>query len=443
LLGREAFGMKETAALRRRILGRRATLAVVGQGYAGLSMACAAADAGFHVEATDLDEARIHDLRRGVLSVPGVSEHLFRAGVASGRITFSTRLGSIRESDLVAICVPAAIRDGSPDLAYLGELCSRVGRHLRPGHLVIVESAVFPGATEGLVRPALETSRLSASTDFLLAYSPERIDPGNDEHGLLNTPRIVGGITREATGVAALFFGQFVDKVVQVSSCQAAEMAKFLETTFRHVNIGLVNEIAVYCNQQGMDVWEVVEAAATKPFGFMPFHPGSGVGGQNVLWDQASEDASESIGTSRPLRLVERARSVNSQMPEYVASRIDQALKDKGREVRGARILALGVAYKPNVGDTLESPALKVMLHLMNSGAKVSYHDPYVAEVMLNGDVMGRSQLTERAVEAADCVAILAPHKDYDLDWIARHALLVFDAHNAFGPDRRANVVRL
>jgi UDP-N-acetyl-D-glucosamine dehydrogenase len=435
--------MKETAALRRRILARRVSLAVVGQGHAGLSLACAAADAGFQIAATDLEEARIDDLRRGFLSVPGVSEHTFRAGVASGRITFSTGFGSIQESDLVAICVPAPIRDGSPNLAYLDEVCRMVGRHLRPGHLVIVETAASPGTTEGLVRPALETSTLSASHDFLLAYSPERIDPGNDEHGLLNTPRIVGGITREATGVAALFFGQFVDKVVQVSSCRAAETVKFLESTFRHVNIGLVNEIAVYCTEKGVDVWEVVEAAATKPFGFMPFHPGSGVGGHNVPWDQASGDSSESDGASRPLRLLEQAQSVNSQMPQYVASRIEHALKEKGREVRGARILALGVTYKPNVGDTLESPALKVLNHLKSSGAKVSYHDPYVSEVMLNGAVMGRSQLTERSVEAADCVAILAPHRDYDLDWIARHAWLIFDAHNAYGPDRRPNVVRL
>lgn len=425
--------MKETAALRRRILSRRATLAVVGQEHAGLSLACVAADAGFAVRAIDLDETRIGDLRRGVLSVPGVSEHTFRAGATSERITFSTDLELVQESELVAICAPVPIRDESRDLPYLKEVFRNVGRHLHAGHLVIVESTVYPGTTEDLARPALEASGLSASHDFLLAYSPKRIDPGNEEHGLQNTPRIVGGITREATGVAALFYGQFVDKVVQVSSCRAAEMATLLESAFRHVNVGLVNEMAVLCNEQGIDVWEVVEAATTKPFGFMSFHPGPGVGGHGIPGDQSLGD----------LRLVEQAHLVNSEMPEYVASRIEHALKEKGRELRGARILALGVTYKPDVGDALESPVLKVLNQLKSGGARLSYHDPYVPEVMLNGDVMARSQLTERSVEAADCVAILAPHKAYDLDWIARHAWLVFDARNAYGPDRRPNVVRL
>lgn len=435
--------MKETAALRRRILSRRATLAVVGQGHAGLSLACAAADAGFAVNAIDLDETRISDLRRGVLSVPGVSERVFRAGLASERIAFSSDLESIQESDLVSICVAVPIRDQAPELAYLEDVCRQVGRHLRPGHMVIVESAVYPGTTDDLACPALETPGLSASHDFLLAYSPERIDPGNEEHGLQNTPRIVGGMTREATGVAALFYGQFVDKVVQVSSCRAAEMAKFLEDTFRHVNVGLVNEMAVFCNEQGIDVWEVVEAAATKPFGFMPFHPGPGLGGNGIPLDQGPGDSDQRHGASRSLRLLEQAHSVNSQMPEYVASRIEDSLNEKGREVRGASILALGVTYKPDVGDTLESPALKVMNHLKHIGASVAYHDPYVSEVMLNGDVLARVQLTERSVEAADCVAILTPHRAYDLDWIARHSWLVFDVRNAYGPDRRPNVVRL
>jgi UDP-N-acetyl-D-glucosamine dehydrogenase len=435
--------MRETAALRRRILSRRANLVVVGQGHAGLSLACAAADAGFRVTAMDPDEARIGDLRRGVLSVPGVSEHAFRAGVASERITFSSDLDSIEEGDVVAICVPVPIRDHALDISFLEEICRRVGRHLRPGHLVILESTVHPGAADDCARPALETSGLSARHDFLLACSPDRIDPGNEEHGLQNTPRIVGGITREATGVAALFYGQLIDKVVQVSSCRAAEMAKLLESSFRHVNVGLVNEMAVLCNDQGIDVWEVVEAAATKPFGFMAFHPGPGVGGHSIPSDQALGGSDQGDGSSHALRLSEQAHSINSEMPKYVASRIEDTLREKGREVRGARILALGVTYKPDVADMAESPGLKVLIHLKHGGARVSFHDPYVSEVMMNGDLIGRSQLTERAVEAADCIAILAPHRAYDLDWIARHARLIFDAQNAFGPDRRPNVVRL
>jgi UDP-N-acetyl-D-glucosamine dehydrogenase len=435
--------MKETAVLRRRILSRRATLAVVGQGYAGVSLACAAADAGFRVTATDPDEARISDLRSGVLSVPEVSDHVLRAGLATGRITFSTELESIRESDLVSICVPTPIRDQTPDLSYLEEVCRQVGGHLRPGHLVIIESTVYPGATDEIVRPAFEASGLSAGHAFLLANSPNRIDPGNDEHTLQNTPRIVGGTTREATGVAALFYGQFVDKVVQVSSCRTAELAQFLESMFRHVNVALVNEIAVFCKEIGADPWEVVEAAATKPFGFMPFHPGPGVGGNSLPPDSTPRPAQQADGSGHRFRILEQARAVNAEMPEYVARRIQDTLNEAGKDAKGARVLILGVTYKPDVGDMLESPALRVMNALKRNGAKVAYHDPYVSELMLNGDLLARSQLTERSVEAADCVAILTPHRAYDLDWIARHSVLVFDARNAFGPDRRPNLVRL
>ena len=435
--------MKETAVLRRRILSRRATLAVVGQGHAGLSLACAAADAGFRVTATDADEARIRDLQRGLLSVPGVSERSFRAGLATERITFSTKLESIQESDLVSICVPTPIRDQTPDLSYVEEVSRQVGGHLRPGHLVILESNAFPGTTEEVVRRALEAAGLSAGHDFLLAYSPDRIDSGNEEHSLQNTPRIVGGTTREATGVAALFYGQFVDKVVQVSSCRAAELTLFLESMFRHVNVALVNEIAVFCNESGVDVWEVVEAAATKPFGFMPFQPGPGVGGNSIPLSSISRPAQEASSNGDRFRILEQAGAVNAEMPEYVARRIAATLNETGKDVRSARILVLGVTYKPDVGDTLESPALRVMNVLKRNGANVAYHDPYVSELMLNGDILARTPLTERSVEAADCVAILTPHRAYDLDWIARHGKLVFDAQNAYGPDRRPNVGRL
>jgi UDP-N-acetyl-D-glucosamine dehydrogenase len=435
--------VKETAALRRRILSRRATLTVLGQGHAGLSLSCAAADAGFHVAAIDVDEARIGDLQRGVLSVPGVSEPAFRAGLASGRITFSSSLEPIHEGDVVVVCVPVPIRDEVPDLHYMEEMCREVGQHLRSGHLVIMDSHGYPGMTDELVQPALESSGLSANHDFLLAYSPERLEPGNEEHGVQNTPRIVAGITREATGVAALFYGQFVDKVVQMSSCRAAELATFLENAFTHVNVGLVNEIAVLCREQGIDAWEVVEAAATKPFGFMPFDPGLGAGGNGVPLDVNARASEKPDVAKQVLHVLEQAVAENSRMPDYVAQRIEEALHDKGRDIRGARILALGVTSKPDVGDALESPALQVMNHLKRSGANITYHDPLIQEVMLNGDAVARTQLTERSVEAADCVAILTPHRAYDLDWIARHAMLVFDARNAYGPDRRPNVVRL
>lgn len=420
--------MKATAALRRRILSRRTSVSVVGQGHPGLSLAYAASDAGFRVT---------------VLQVPGVSDYSFRAGIASDRIMYSTDLESIQTSDVVAICVPALIGDRVAEGGSLEDICRQVGQYLRPGQLVILESTVSPGTTEDVARPALETSGLSANRDFLLAYSPERVDPGDEEQGFGNTPRIVGGITREATGVAALFFGQFVDKVVQVSSCRAAETAKLLENTFRQVNVGLVNEMTVFCNEQGIDVWEVIEAAATKPFGFMAFHPGPGIRGSGVPFDTSPPDKRNSDDAYHVLRLLGQARAINSGMPAYVASRIERFLNERGMNVGGAKILALGVTYKPEVAETFESPWLEVMNLLRSKGATIAYHDPYVPELMVNGDLLTRSLLTERSVESADLVAVLTPHSAYDLDWVSTHAHLIFDAQNAFGPDRRPNVVRL
>ncbi|MGH2661358.1 MAG: nucleotide sugar dehydrogenase, partial [Actinomycetota bacterium] len=261
--------MKSTAALRRRILAHQARVAVVGQGYVGLSLSCEAAATGFPVTALDVDEARIRDLAGGVLSVPGVREATYASALASGRITFATDAAAIAESDVVCVCVPTPVRDHQPDLAYIQAACREVAGFLTPGTLVVLESTTYPGTTEELVRPLLETSGLRADRDFLLSYSPERIDPGNQEYGLRNTPRIVGGMTAEAAGIAAVFFEQLVEKVVVVSSCQAAELAKLLENTFRHVNIALVNELAMLCSETGIDVWEVIDATATKPFGFM------------------------------------------------------------------------------------------------------------------------------------------------------------------------------
>ncbi|MGH2728384.1 MAG: nucleotide sugar dehydrogenase, partial [Actinomycetota bacterium] len=277
--------MKSTALLRRRILSRRATISVVGQGYVGLSVASAAAELGFSVSGIDIDGGRVADLTAGVLSVPGVNERAFETGFGTGRLSFTTEADVIEASDIILICVPTPMRDHTPDLSLVEGACKDVARHLRAGSLVILESTTYPGTTEELVAPILETSGLAAGRDFLLAYSPERIDPGNAEFVLRNTPRVVGALTPESAGVAALFYAQLVESVCVVSSCRAAELVKLLENTFRHVNIGLVNEMAMICHDMGIDVWEVVDAASTKPFGFMPFYPGAGVGGHCIPVD--------------------------------------------------------------------------------------------------------------------------------------------------------------
>jgi UDP-N-acetyl-D-glucosamine dehydrogenase len=435
--------MRSTALLRRQILSRRARIAVVGQGYVGLSVACAAAEVGFPVLGIDLDPARVDDLERGILSVPGVREDTFRSSLATGRLAFTTRSEAIRDSSIILVCVPTPVRDHTPDLSYVEGACEDVARHLSAGSLVVLESTTYPGTTEGPVRNRLETSGLLAGTDFLLAYSPERIDPGNEEFQFRNIPRVVAGMTPEATGVVALFYEQIVDKVVVVSSCRSAELSKLLENTFRHVNVALVNEMAMLCNEMGINVWEVVDAAASKPFGFMPFYPGPGVGGHCIPLDPTYLAWQVRRDAGHQFRILEQSQDVNAQMPGWVASRIGDALNDVGKPVRGARILVLGVAYKPDVGDVRESPALEVMTHLRRRGATLDFHDPYVGSAIVAEAVLTRTDLTRRALARSDCVAILTPHKAYDLEWIGENANLIFDARNAFNGQRRANVVQL
>jgi UDP-N-acetyl-D-glucosamine dehydrogenase len=439
--GRSA--MKNTAHLRRLILSGRASVVVLGQGYVGLTTACAAAELGFLVTGIDLDEERIADLQGGRLTVPGIPDAAFEAGVSSGRLTFTTRPEAIAGGDIILIAVPTPLRDHAPDLSFVESACRNVARHMQPGPIVILESTTYPGTTEDFVRPILESGDAQEGRDFLLAYSPERIDPGNTEFGLRNTPRVVGGLGPEATAVAALFYEQIVDKVVVVSSCRSAELAKLLENAFRHVNIALVNEMAMLCNDTGIDVWEVIEAAATKPFGFMVFQPGPGVGGHCIPLDAGYLAWQVRRDAGRQFRILEQSQDVNAQMPSYVTSRIGDALNERGKAVKDAHILVLGVSYKPDIGDVRESPAIQVVSQLHRRGAKVSFHDPYVESVTFNGGQLLRTELSQRVVATADCVALLTPHHLYDLDWVALNSQLIFDARNAFGPERRPNVVAL
>jgi UDP-N-acetyl-D-glucosamine dehydrogenase len=435
--------MKNTALIRRRILARRASVGVVGQGYVGLTLACIAAEAGFPVTGIDTDPSRIAQLAAGSSVVPGVLEDVFRAGTSSGRLTLTTDLGALAESDIIAICVPTPLRNEMPDLSFVEGACRDVARHLTPSTLVILESTTYPGTTDGLVLPILEESGLRAGRDFLLAYSPERIDPGNQEFPPRSIAKIVGGSTPEATGVGTLFYNQLIDKVVTVSSSRAAELAKLLENTFRHVNIALVNEMAILCHEMGIDVWEVIDAAATKPFGFMTFTPGPGVGGHCIPLDPTYLAWQIRREAGHQFRILEQAQDINAQMPGYVAGRISDTLNESGKPTKAANVLVLGVAYKADVADIRESPAVKTINHLNKRGAKVSFHDPYISEVMVNGNVLHRTKLTRRAVESADCVVILTPHQVYDLEWIAEHAQIVFDARNAYRDYRNPKVQRL
>jgi UDP-N-acetyl-D-glucosamine dehydrogenase len=437
------MNMQPTSTLRRRILAREAHVAVVGQGYVGLSLACAAAEAGFTVTGIDVDAERVASLGAGELCVPGVDEDAFRRGVATGRLRFTTAGKALATADVICICVPTPVRDQSPDLSFVEQACRDIAGHLAAGGLVILESTTYPGTTNDLVAPLLETSGRRAGRDFLLAYSPERIDPGNQEFHFGNTPRIVGGATPEATAMAALFYEQMVEKVVTVSSARAAELAKLLENIFRHVNIALVNEMAMLCHETGIDVWEVIEAAATKPFGFMAFTPGPGVGGHCIPLDPTYLAWQVRRDAGRQFRILEQAQDIDAQMPGWVAARIGEALNEHAKPLNGARVLVLGVTYKPDVGDVRQSPSLRVMSVLQRRGVKLAFHDPFVEAVTVGGRRLARTELTVRAVAGADLVALLTPHSAYDLDWLARTTTLLFDARNAFGPYDYPNVVSL
>ena len=435
---------KRFGRLHRRLQDRTVQLSVLGQGYVGLSLSTAAAAEGMLVSGVDIDEARVEALSDGRNVVPGVDDGAFAVGVDTGRLSFASSFVSIEDADVVVICVPTPVTpDHRPDVSAIEGAAGEVGDRIRRGSLVILESTTYPGTTEDIVLPQLERRGLRAGRDFLLAFSPERIDPGNTKYGLRNTPRVVGGIDQASTEAAAAFYRLLVDDVTPLSSCRAAELAKLLENTFRMVNIALVNELAMQCHDQGIDVWEVIRAAATKPFGFMPFYPGPGVGGHCIPLDPTYLAWQSHRDTGRRFRLVELAQDINADMPDYVTRRVVDALGERGIAVRDASVLVLGVTYKPNVGDLRESAAVATVARLCRRGARVSFHDPFVPAIEAHGVKLRRSRLTARAVREADAVVVLTPHDDYDFDRLLGDARLVFDARNALARRDNERVVTL
>jgi UDP-N-acetyl-D-glucosamine dehydrogenase len=417
-------------------------VAIFGQGYVGLSVGIAAAQAGHHVVGIDTDKERVAALSRGEAVVPGVLDADVTAGFETGLMRFTTDAAACAEADVVLICVPTPVHEHRPDLAAVEAAGRAAAAHLKTGALVILESTTFAGTTDMVLREILEVDGRVAGRDFLLAFSPERIDPGNTKFSFRDVPRVVGGIDEASTKAAVAFYEQLVDHVHPVSSTRAAELAKLLENTFRMVNIALVNELAMLCADQGISPWEVIEAADTKPFGFMPFYPGPGVGGHCIPIDPTYLTWQSRRDTGRPYRLVEMAQDINASMPAYVADRIAAALNDHSKAVRGSKIVCLGVTYKPDVGDIRESAAIHVMEQLALRGADLAFHDPFIEAVTHGRLDLTRSDLTDALIAEADVVALLTPHASYDLDSLLLDARLVFDARNATR-GRRDNVVVL
>lgn len=417
-------------------------IVVVGQGYVGLPLSLAASQAGYDVVGVDLNAARVEELNAGHSPIGDVDEEDLGKALDAERYRATTSFVEVKQAEVVVICVPTPCRGHVPDLTHVESAAREIAAHLRPGTLVVLESTTYPGTTEEVLVPSLEAgSGLRAGVDFEVAFSPERIDPGNPTFGVHNTPKVVGGMTPRATALAADFYGQFVEQVVTVSSPAAAEMAKLLENTFRQVNIALVNEIARHCHDLGIDVWEVVAAAASKPFGFMAFRPGPGVGGHCIPVDPLYL-AWKVRQSGSSARFIELAHEINAGMPAYCTRRVQDLLNERGLALKGASVLVLGVAYKANISDVRESPALPLIEELSAKGANVSYHDPHVPSVSLAGGVeLASIELGQVLDTRIDCAILVTPHAGIDYADVASRVGVFFDTRGALEPD--AHVSRL
>jgi UDP-N-acetyl-D-glucosamine dehydrogenase len=422
-------------ALREKIESRRARAGVVGLGYVGLPLAVELAKAGFRTTGIDLDERKIDAIRAGASYIPDVPTADVRTLVEADRLGATTDFSVVKELDTINICVPTPLRKTKdPDMSYIVSAVESIAAHLHPGILIILESTTYPGTTDEVVQPLLEATGLKAGRDFFLAFSPERVDPGNPTFQTRNVPKVVGGLTPDCLRLAAALYGAAIDTLVPVSSTRVAEMVKLLENTFRAVNIGLVNELALMCDRMNIDVWEVVEAARTKPFGFMAFYPGPGLGGHCIPIDPFYLSWKAKQSGFDP-RFIELAGHINGAMPHYVVEKVGDALNTKRKSINGARILVAGVAYKREIDDMRESPALDVMGLLHGKGATVSYADPYVPLVYAR-EWSGRTDL--RSVPASrgcfgqyDCIVVITDHSAFDYDAMVAEADLIVDTRNA------------
>ena len=419
-----------------------ATIGVLGLGYVGLPIAVSLAEAGLRVIGVDPDPDRAEAVEAGRSYLSDIPHQRLASLRNQENLRATTSYRELADAQAVLICVPTPLRDGTPNLSAIEDAGRRLAEVLTPGTLVVLESTTYPGTTEEVLRPLLEESGLVAGRDFFLAYSPERIDPGNPQFGFQDIPKVVAGIDEASTRAAEALYSRVVPKVVTVSSPREAEMAKLIENVFRHVNIALVNELAVYARDLGVDIWEAIDAAATKPFGFLPFWPSPGWGGHCIPLDPSYLSWRVRKDQAHEIRFVELAHTVNAEMPRYVVERVAELLNDHGKPIRGSQILGIGMAYKAGTEDTRGSPGLHILGRLAKRGATVSYHDPLVPEAQVDGDSLRSVALGREVLRDADLVVVFIAQDRLDWDRIAGQASLVLDCCNAFGKGSE-NIVRL
>ncbi len=425
---------------------RSAKVAILGLGYVGLPLAVVFAEAGFYVTGIDPDKRKVNSISRSESHIQDVPTEQVKRLVKSGRLKATSDFSVLKEMDAVSVCVPTPLRKtGDPDLSFIVNATDELAKYMHPKMVVVLESTTYPGTTREILLPKLGAEKgLEVGKDFFLAFSPERVDPGRKDWTTLNTPKVIGGITAACSEVASTWYAQALQTVVPVSSAEVAEMAKLLENTFRMINIGLVNEMALMCDRLGVDVWEVIEAAATKPFGFMKFTPGPGLGGHCIPIDPLYLSW-KLRALNYTARFIELASEINTNMPRYVVTKVQDGLNDRGKALKGSKVLVLGAAYKPDIDDLRESPALDVMGLLRQKGAEVSYHDPFIPSLRHENLQLDSVPDLMAAVRNADCVVIVTNHSSYDYVKMLDEARLMVDTRNALGTLGRGHpkVVRL
>ncbi len=432
--------MSRHADLLSRIESHDAVVGIVGLGYVGLPLSVAFAEAGFRTIGLDVNPTVVDGVNNGRSHILDITSERLEVLTTPGILEATDDFERLAEADAIVICVPTPLsKTDDPDMSYILSATEAVRDHLRPGQLVILESTTYPGTTREIVLPMLEETGLVAGSDFWLAFSPERVDPGNADWHIVNTPKIVGGLSPECHSLAVALFGEALETIVEVSSPEAAELAKILENTFRAVNIGLVNEMAVISDRLGIDVWEVIEAAATKPYGFMKFFPGPGLGGHCIPVDPHFL-AWKMKTLHYRTRFIELAAEINAEMPRYVVERVTEAMNRVRKSLNGSRVLLLGMSYKPDVEDVRESPAFDIAQLLMQRGANIEYHDPYVPQVSLEDQMLDSQELSAELLASVDVVVITTDHSSVDYGFVTEHASIVVDPRNAIRETRGATV---